>query len=251
MSKPESKHPVRIGCAGWSLPKEHAASFPGEGTHLDRYARRLPASEINSTFYRSHRPSTYEKWAASAPADFRFAVKAPKEVTHKRRLAEFDAELDQFLTEVSSLGTKLGPLLVQLPPSLDFSAAVADTFFASLRERFDGEVVLEPRHPSWFENPAERLVKRYRVARVAADPTPVGTEPQPGGWDGLVYYRLHGSPRMYYSAYSDEYLDALSAKLSAAARSAAVWCIFDNTAGGAAAANAVDLLNRVLGEQAE
>jgi uncharacterized protein YecE (DUF72 family) len=247
MSKRKSvrRHSIRVGSAGWSLPKEHAGSFPEEGTHLARYAARLPAVEINSSFYRSHRPATYARWAASVAADFRFAVKIPKEITHKRRLADAEEPLNQFLQEVQALGDKLGPLLVQLPPSLSFSAPVAESFFASLRERFDGGVVLEPRHATWFEPEAERLLEQFRVARVAADPPVVGTVTEPGGWDGLVYYRLHGSPKMYYSAYSEAYLETLAAKVSKAARSADVWCIFDNTAGGAAAANAVDLLDRI------
>ena len=88
-------------------------------------------------------------------------------------------------------------------------------------------MALEPRHPSWFEPAAERLVTKHRVARVAADPAVVPAAAEPGGWDGLVYYRLHGSPKVYYSAYPDEYLEALAKTLVRAARSAEVWCIFD------------------------
>ena len=153
--------------------------------------------------------------------------------------------LDSFLAEATQLGDKLGPLLVQLPPSLTFSADVAERFFAALRDRFDGDVALEPRHPTWFEPAAERLVTKYRVARVAADPAVVPAAAEPGGWDGLVYYRLHGSPKVYYSAYPDEYLEALAKTLVRAAKSADVWCIFDNTAAFAATANALDVLDRV------
>ena len=111
--------------------------------------------EINSSFYRPHKPATYTKWAGSVPDNFRFAVKVPKEATHARRLVDTEDVLDRFLPEATALGEKLGPLLVQLPPSLAFDADVADTFFAALRERFDGHVVLEPRHPTWFEGKAE------------------------------------------------------------------------------------------------
>ena len=110
---------VRIGCAGWSIPKEHGDRFPEEGTHLARYAARFPAVEINSSFYKPHRPTTYARWAASVPADFRFSVKVPKVATHERRLVDADDVLDSFLAEATQLGDKLGPLLVQLPPSLD------------------------------------------------------------------------------------------------------------------------------------
>ena len=185
------------------------------------------------------------KWAASVPEDFRFAVKVPKEATHARRLVDAEDVLDRFLPEATALGAKLGPLLVQLPPSLAFDADAAEGFFAALRERFDGAVVLEPRHATWFEGRAERLATEYRVARVAADPAVVEGASQPGGWGGLVYYRLHGSPRVYYSPYDDEYLETLSKRLSAATESADMWCVFDNTAEGAATVNALELLGRV------
>lgn len=243
--KQDMPNAIRLGCAGWSLPKEHAKLFPAAGTHLSRYSGSLPAVEINSSFYRPHRPATYAKWAASVPDDFRFAVKIPKEATHKRRLSNVEDVLDRFIPEVASLGEKLGPLLVQLPPSLNFSTAVAEQFFNSLRDRFEGAVALEPRHPSWFETEASRLMAQFRVARAAADPVVVSDSLEPGGWDGLAYYRLHGSPRMYYSAYTADYLGTLSTTLSLTAQSAEVWCIFDNTAEGAAAANAIDLFKRV------
>jgi uncharacterized protein YecE (DUF72 family) len=234
---------VRIGCAGWALRKEYAAEFAAEGTHLTRYAGRFPAVEINSSFYKPHKPATYAKWAASVPDGFRFAVKVPKEATHTRRLVDVEDVLDRFLTESVALGEKLGPLLVQLPPSLVFDADIAEAFFTALRGRFDGCVVLEPRHTTWFEGKAERLVTKFRVARVAADPSVVKDASEPGAWGGLAYYRLHGSPRVYHSAYDDEYLEALADELTKAARSADVWCIFDNTAEGAATSNALDILN--------
>jgi uncharacterized protein YecE (DUF72 family) len=247
VAKNQSNHSgnIRIGIAGWSLPKEHTHRFPAEGTHLERYAARFPAVEINSSFYKPHRPATYSRWAESVPADFRFSVKVPKLATHDRRLVDANEVLDSFLAEATQLGDRLGPLLVQLPPSLSFSADIAEGFFAALRDRFDRDAALEPRHPSWFEPLAERLMKEYRVVRAAADPAVVPAAAEPGGWDGLVYYRLHGSPSVYYSAYPDEYLEALAKTLTHAARSAAVWCIFDNTAAGAATVNALDVLGRI------
>jgi uncharacterized protein YecE (DUF72 family) len=227
------------------LPKEQADRFPAEGSHLERYASRFPAVEINSSFYKPHRPTTYARWAESVPADFRFSVKAPKLATHERRLVDVEDVLDRFLAEATRLGDKLGPLLVQLPPSLAFSADVAKPFFLALRERFDGTVALEPRHPSWFEPAAEQLVAKHRIARVAADPSVVPAAGEPGGWDGLVYYRLHGSPKIYHSAYPEDYLETLAKRLTLAAKSAEVWCIFDNTAAFAATANALDVLGRV------
>jgi uncharacterized protein YecE (DUF72 family) len=227
-----------IGCAGWSIPAAHAAAFGADGTHLQRYSTRFRSVEINSSFYRPHRPSTYARWAASVPGDFRFSVKIPKEITHTRRLREVGVQLAQFLDEVSALGTKLGPLLVQLPPSLVFDASVVGAFFEMMRELFQGEVVCEPRHVSWFTTDADDLLFAHRVTRVAADPAIVPGARVPGGWHGIVYYRLHGSPRMYYSSYEAHYVERLARTLSDVEPGIPVWCIFDNTAEGAATENA-------------
>lgn len=235
---------VWVGCAGWTIPKTYVEWFPSTGSHLQRYATRFPAVEINSSFYKLHRPSTYAQWFTVVPESFKFSVKLPRQITHMKRLTDISM-LDNFLTGISALGGKLGPLLVQLPPSLAYEVEVANAFFTALRERFNGEVACEPRHPSWFAPEAEKFLREFRVARVAADPAPVPAGEEPGGWTGLVYYRLHGSPRMYYSAYSTSYLNALTQKLIMASRSAQTWCIFNNTASGAAIENALTVLQEL------
>ncbi len=232
-------HDVRVGCAGWSIPGEHAGRFPEAGSHLARYARRFSAVEVNSSFYRPHRPSTYARWAAATPEGFAFSLKVPREITHERRLVDADGPLDRFLAETAALGSRRGPLLVQLPPSLAFDAGAVDTFFAALRRRHTGAVACEPRHPSWFTPEAGRLLGDREVARVAADPAVVPQAAEPGGWGGLVYRRLHGSPKVYYSAYPAGFLEALAARIAGEADAAPVWCIFDNTAAGAATSDSL------------
>jgi len=248
-NRPAPREPgIRVGCAGWAIPKPQAERFPGPGSHLERYARRFAAVEINSSFYRPHRPATYARWAASVPEGFRFSVKMPREITHRRRLREVGEPLDRFLGEAGALGSKLGVLLVQLPPSLRFEPPVAEAFLSALRDRYDGPVVCEPRHTSWFDGTADRLLAAHRIGRVAADPAPVPAAGVPGGWRGFVYFRWHGTPQMYRSAYTDEALDALAERLLAAARQddgRSVWCIFDNTALGGATADALRLLDRL------
>lgn len=236
--------PLRVGTAGWALPRAEQPAFPPDGTHLQRYAARFPAVEMNSSFHRPHAPATYARWAASVPDDFRFSVKAPKAITHERRLADADDLLAAFLAQVSGLGAKLGCLLLQLPPSLAYDPATAEPFLASLRGRHAGAVALEPRHATWFAEEPSRLLAAHRVSRVAADPARVPAAGEPGGWPGTVYYRLHGSPRTYYSAYDEAYLRALAIRLRESAGAAGdVWCIFDNTASGAATGNALALLD--------
>jgi uncharacterized protein YecE (DUF72 family) len=231
-----------LGTAGWSLPIAVQPQFPSQGSHLARYATRFSAAEINSSFYRSHRTSTYERWASEVPASFRFSIKVPKTITHLKGLVGAKAELDAFLLEVSVLGERLGCLLVQLPPSLAFDRRPANNFFGSLRRRFASDVAVEPRHATWFTPPGDELLARHQIARVAADPVRAPLAAQPAGWPELVYYRLHGSPRTYYSSYDAPRLRTLSEHLMRArSETARLWCIFDNTASGAATPNALDL----------
>lgn len=237
---------VRLGCAGWTVPRASAEDFEATGSQLERYATRLNAVEINSSFHRSHRVATYERWAASVPEQFRFSVKLPKEISHALRFIDADAPLDRFLGEVAGLGAKLGPVLVQLPPSFALDVEVAQRFFGELRERFEGDVVCEPRHETWFSDSAEKVLVKFRVARVAADPARVPAAATPGGWEGIAYARWHGAPRIYFSSYPDEEIARMAALLeSAMQRSARTWCIFDNTASGAAAGDALRVKARL------
>ena len=176
-----------IGTAGWNIPREHAGRFPAVGSQLQRYAARLNAAEINTSFYRPHAVTTYQRWGAAVPPDFRFAVKVPKVITHERGLTRAREPLERFLAEIAGLEARLGPLLVQLPPSHAFDARRAGRFFELLRARHAGPVVCEPRHVTWTSPPASRLLVTYEIARVAADPPRAGGLREPGGWPGLVY----------------------------------------------------------------
>jgi uncharacterized protein YecE (DUF72 family) len=237
---------IRVGCAGWTLPVAVQPQFGGHGRHLERYATRLNACEINSSFHRPHSASTYARWAASVPAGFLFSVKLPKTMTHERRLAGCEGLLDEFMAQAPGLGAKLGCLLVQLPPSVAFDPDTAGGFLAALQQRCPAPVALEPRHASWFGADVDAWLAQRRVARVLADPVRHPRGERPGGWPGLVYLRLHGSPRVYYSAYDDAVLQALAARMRQAAQEGCpVWCMFDNTAGQAAAGNALALAQRL------
>lgn len=234
----KSSH-TRIGCAGWSVPAAARAQF-GEGNSvLERYATRFNAVEINASFYRPHRTDTYRRWAESVPGDFAFAVKMPRTITHDARLHKVGKLLDAFLAEVAGLAEKLEVILVQLPPSLDFNARQASAFLAALRRRHGGRIALEARHATWFSANAELLLKRHDVARVAADPAPVAAAVGPGGSEGWAYWHLHGSPRMYYSEYGPARLAQLASNVRSSTENA--WCIFDNTASGAAVFDALRL----------
>jgi len=243
---PSAAKTIRIGTAGWTIPRAVAEHFPDQGSGVQRYAARFTAVEINSSFYRPHRPQTYARWAETAPEGFSFAVKLPKAITHEARLVEAGVRLAAFRAEVSALGDKLGPLLVQLPPSLAFEPTVAERFLTDLRALWPEAIACEPRHVSWFEAAADGLLAAYQVARVAADPARHPLAGKPGGWPELAYWRLHGSPQMYRSPYDGAFLDQLADELRAGP-AAETWCVFDNTTLGAAAANALALQNLLGG----
>jgi uncharacterized protein YecE (DUF72 family) len=239
-----------LGTAGWTIPKQHSGLLPAQPkadkpSHLERYACRLRCVEIISSFYRPHRHLTWERWAETTPDDFRFAVKIPKAVTHAAQLVNTGGALVEFFDAVRGLREKLGPVLIQLPPKLPFDERLAREFFTTLRELHEGAAVLEPRHPSWFAAPVDHLLRDFEVSRVAADP-PKGSKlaAQPGGWPGLHYWRLHGTPRTYYSKYDKQWLETFADQLRlirSASKDKEMWVIFDNTALGHATANAIFL----------
>jgi uncharacterized protein YecE (DUF72 family) len=238
-------HAINIGTAGWSIPRPSAESFPSGGSALDRYATRLPVTEINSSFHRPHRRSTWEKWRDSVPDGFRFSVKIPKTITHQAKLRDCGSLVDAFLSEAEVLEGKLAVLLVQLPPKLDLDPEAASAFFTDLTAKTTARVACEPRNVSWFTVEADALLADHAVARVAADPAICDAAARPGGWRGLSYMRLHGSPVIYRSSYADRIGDYAGqlAQDEAPER----WCVFDNTASSAAMGDALaldDLIRR-------
>lgn len=237
---------IRIGCAGWAIVREHRPLFPSTGTSLERYSSLMDAVEINSSFYRPHQPKTYARWAASVLPTFRFSVKVPKAITHDHALRKTATLVDRFLGECLELDNKLGGLLVQLPPALAFDARQGNAFFGLLRRRLPLKfaIACEPRHATWFGPKALAILQRYQVNLVAADPAPIHKPALallPSDTGRWRYWRLHGSPRMYYSAYPDDFLAALVGTLRHAARTSDVWVIFDNTTLGHAVNDAIRL----------
>jgi uncharacterized protein YecE (DUF72 family) len=221
------------------VPRRWASLAPTDLKGLERYARVLNAVEINSSFYRPHASAAYERWALRVADDFRFSVKMPKSISHEKRLHGVRDELDRFLDESSGLGEKRGALLLQLPASFEFKRGLVARFLAMLRRRHNGVVVCEPRNATWYSRDAEQLFEDHHVALVAADP-PRGTRAcEPRAWRRVVYFRLHGSPRCYFSPYQQPFLAAIAERIQEADIPA--WCIFDNTGSGAAFENAVRL----------
>lgn len=231
---------IRVGCAGWAIPAAHRARFGSGDSVLARYATRFDMVEVNSSFYRPHRRATWARWADTVPPGFRFAVKVPRAITHEARLRATGPLLDRFLDECGGLGPKLGVLLVQLPPSLRFEPRTAPAFMAQLRARTGVAVALEPRHASWFGPCATEALCAHGLARVAADPALHPGAGTPAAAPALAYWRWHGSPEVYCSAYPPEDLAARARAVCAdAASRREAWVVFDNTAHGHATADAL------------
>ncbi len=232
---------IHIGTAGWNVPTALAPQFETGGSHLERYASRMNCAEVNSSFYKPHRRKTWQRWAQATPANFRFSVKAPKAITHTAKLLNCGQLLVEFFEQISGLEEKLGPVLFQLPPRYAFDQGVARDFLGTLREVHQGPVALEPRNATWFTTGANRLLREFNIARVAADPAEGSpSAANPAGDLSLRYYRLHGSPRVYWSPYDAEQLKALATQLLSY-QSGESWVIFDNTAAGEALNNALQL----------
>ena len=241
---------MRVGIAGWSTFSTMAKvlQLPVTGTQLERYAAYFSTVEINSSFYRPHRRTTYMRWAASVPPAFRFSVKLPRTITHEHRLVDCQALIDRFVEETDGLGEKRGPVLVQFPPSFAYPGDIAVRFFHELRTRLAGAIVVEPRHASWFQPAIDQMLAGLQISRVAADPARPAPAAQPGGWGGLAYFRLHGTPQIYKSRYTHEVIEAHAKVVAAlAARGTEGWTIYDNTTYGAAVQNGFELMEACSG----
>ena len=220
---------IRVGLAGWSNPPaKRFERRPGQ-THLSFYAAHFSCVEINSSFYRPHQGATYARWRDETPASFRFSVKMPRSVTHESHLKRCAGEVSRFYEEIAELRPKLAAVLVQLPPSLVFNGRSVRTFFDAVPRLRGTKVVCEPRHASWFSKAAEKVLKEAGISRVAADPARCPGAEAPGGMRRLAYFRWHGTPRLYYSKYSEAQLAAFAAAVTET-KAIDSWCVFDNTA---------------------
>ena len=169
----------------------------------------------------------------------------PRTITHELKLRNAREPLVAFLTHTDSLAEKRGPILIQLPPSLQFDASVISRFLDLVRASYTGSLVCEPRHATWFVPDVTTLLNKYQVSRVVADPQPVPEATLSARWPRLTYFRLHGSPRMYWSRYDASAIATLAATIRSILAAEELWCVFDNTASGAAIDNASQLWDRL------
>lgn len=242
MKQNKSINNTYIGTAGWNLPVDYQDHFFKQGSHLERYAKKLNGVEINSSFYKEHQYKTYQRWSESVPENFKFSVKLSRFFTQETRFENIE-NLSSVLESISGLGHKWSVLLVQLPPSLEFKSDIAERFIQSLKQHLkDVSIVWEPRHLSWIKDEAIDLLSKYQISKVIADPEPcVLTEASQRKVDFVRYFRLHGSPEVYKSRYDQRFLSRIQSYIDQSAHINPIWCIFDNTTYGFAAKNALEL----------
>jgi uncharacterized protein YecE (DUF72 family) len=199
---------VFTGTSGYSY-KEWKGSFypeklPAEGM-LRFYAERFPTVEINNTFYRMPGEGMLARWADQVPAHFAFTLKAPRRITHDKRLKEVDAEVGELLRRAARLGTKLGPLLFQLPPTMKKDLGVLDDFLGLLPP--GRQIAFEFRHPTWQDTAVYEALRAHNAMLCAAD-TDEGDPPP------LVATATSGYVRLRREAYGDRELKAWAKRIA-------------------------------------
>jgi uncharacterized protein YecE (DUF72 family) len=264
---------IVVGTSGWRYPSWRGGFYPSGLAHareLAYLATRLATVEVNGTFYSLTRPAACETWRRQVPADFVFAVKGSRYITHMLKLRRFEPALANFFASgILRLGSTLGPILWQLPPQLPFERDRAADFFAALprdlagaerwARRHDARTTgraaltavggntapvrhaIEIRHPSWLTEEALAVMRAFDVALVAADTAgrhPLSLERTAR----FAYVRLHGATELYASRYRDAELAPWVRRVAAWARSGAdVFVYFDNDARGHAPRDALRL----------
>jgi len=265
---------IRVGVSGWSYDRWRGDFYPEDLPRkrwLHWISRRFDTLEANGSFYSLQTPSTYQSWYDETPRSHRIALKGSRFITHNKKLGDVRIALANFLASgVLALREKLGPILWQLSSSQRFDRERLESFLellprdgraaACLAAEHDGRVaepflalernhrirhVFEPRHVSFFEPEAVKVLRRARVALAVS---------HAGRWPmheeitgGFTYVRLHGAPETYVSGYTDEQLDDWARKVRAWARQGDVYVYFDNDARGHAPHDAVRLTERLVG----
>ena len=233
-----------IGTSGWQYrdwrpPREggqdrpylYPAGLP-QRLWLEHYTERFRVVELNNAFYRLPERATFEQWRERTPADFRMAVKMSRYLTHIKRLKEPAEPVQRFLSRADALGAKLGPVLIQLPPTLKADLRALDETLSLFPP--DVPVAVEPRHDSWWTDEVRDLLKRHGAALSWADR---GSRPLTPLWEttGFVYLRMHEGGAKPWPRYGRS---ALASWLDRLPRDRDAWVFFNNDPGGAAVVDA-------------
>jgi uncharacterized protein YecE (DUF72 family) len=236
---------LHIGTSGWQYADWRGVLYPDgvpQRAWLGRYADEFVTVEVNNAFYRLPERSVFERWCEQTPAGFVVAVKASRYLTHIRRLREPDEPVSRLVDRAAGLGRRLGPFLLQLPPTLRAAPDALDACLRAFPSR--ARVTVEARHESWWSDEVRAVLDRRGAALCWADRRgrPVAPTWRTAGWG---YVRLHegaASPRPSYGrAALATWLDRIDDAWPGARR-ADVFVFFNNDHGGAAVRNARTLV---------
>jgi len=248
MTLPACAPQFYIGTSGWAYPHWRGRFYPPDLPSSQRfafYARHLNAVEINATFYRAFKEPTYMKWAAQAPEGFRYVLKAPKTITHRKYLEDVEEDIRAFCASARHLEDKLGVILLQLAPGTPYDPPRLHR--ALLAFGNPSRVAVEFRHPRWLTEETRALLADLGAAFCEAD----SPKSRPLGWvtAPVAYFRLHGRSHWYYHNYTQEELSEIADWIRRAIQQGAqtVYVFFNNDFEAFAPYNAL-ALRRILGE---
>ena len=235
----ERSQEFRIGTSGWNYKHWKEIFYPANVAQrkwLEFYCTRFDTVELNATFYRLPKVETFQSWKKRTPQGFLWAVKANKFITHTKRLKDCEEPIERFYSSVKGLDKKLGPILFQLPPSLQFDESLFEDFCSLLSNSY--KHVLEVRHASWIDDKAFQIMAKNQIAFCISDTA--GRYPYHEQITAdFTYVRLHGSKKLYASKYATEELETWAKKLLDWGVDAYVY--IDNDFGGNAVENAMEL----------
>ena len=230
-----------VGTSGFVYDHWRSRFYPeklAKAKWLEFYTTHFTTVELNNSFYRLPSENAFANWRDSSPANFIFAVKVSRFITHIKRLKNTEDAVETFVTRAEILGEKLGPLLYQLPPNMHRNDGVLASFLSTLPQGM--KHVFEFRHQSWLEEKVFEILRKYNVGLCIFD-MPSLTCPLAATAD-FAYIRFHGSTGLYFSCYSDEQLADWAKKLAnLAANLKEIYIYFNNDAEAFAIRNAITL----------
>lgn len=235
---------IRVGTSGWSYDHWKGCFYPAnlpKSGWLNHYLNHFNTVELNASFYRLPRRTSFENWYHKTPDGFLWSIKASRYITHIKKLEEPAETLERFYESVGALGEKLGVILFQLPPSLSFHPLALDNFCKSLKSEYRSS--LEVRHSSWIDEEMFNILRKYNVAFCISDTA--GRFPYHEELTAdFTYIRLHGSHSLYTSNYEEEELRSWARKIRKWGLTTFLY--FDNDYRGYAAQNALRI-KEILG----
>jgi uncharacterized protein YecE (DUF72 family) len=236
---------VYIGTSGWSYKHWKGLFYPEKmpaGKYLEYYISQFGCAELNASFYRLPTEKTVENWSKLIPRNFRLAVKLSRQITHYKRLKDSEDELKTFIDLFRPLHDRIGPILVQLPPSLKYDNNTAESFYKVLKTDYSTfKFVIEARHQSWFVEEAFGLAREYKIGWTIAESG--GRYPREDVvTSDIVYIRFHGPGKSKTTGYTENELSDWAKKIrSWADKKPEVWVFFNNDGEGHAIMNARSL----------